>query len=83
MKQPTDDRRSLFDLGGEPCLPGQVTPAQPLPRVWHEVPAARFLSWTAAEQYAYCAARDENSALYADTDEDYMFYKRRAEMYRS
>lgn len=69
-------------VGGEPCSPGQVTPAQPLFE-WHDVPQARFLSWSEKEQFRYCAARDEHSALYADTDADYMFYKWRAELYRA
>lgn len=68
-------------VGGASCATGQVTPAQPLTE-WHEVPQARFLSWPDAMQCAYCAARDENSALYADTDADYLFYKWRSQLYK-
>jgi hypothetical protein len=33
---------------------------------WKEVPQARFLSWTPAEQLAYCAERDKDAAEHAD-----------------
>ena len=49
---------------------------------WHEVPAARFLSWTPREQLAYCAARDEHSALEAETPEEANWYRARAARYR-
>ncbi len=45
---------------------------------WREVPAARFLSWSPAMQYAYCAARDRDSAEHAENDEWRQFYLRRA-----
>ena len=37
---------------------------------WHEAPAALFLSWSAARQLSYCAARDRASAAEAETAED-------------
>ena len=50
---------------------------------WREVPAARFLSWSEAMQYAYCAARDENAMLDDDVSDWWMdFYAERAVAYR-
>jgi len=50
---------------------------------WREVPAALFLSWSEARQLAYCAARDEDSARRADTEAEAVWYRSRAEAYRS
>lgn len=50
---------------------------------WREVPQARFLSWPAAMQRAYCAARDRDSAEWAENDGWRRFYLERAENYRS
>ena len=50
---------------------------------WHEVPQARFLSWTDAERLAYCAARDTDSAASAEDDEWREFYQQRARMYET
>lgn len=36
-------------------------PSMPARGEWQEVPAARFLSWSPAEQLAYCLARDKAS----------------------
>jgi len=49
---------------------------------WQEIPAARFLSWTRREQLAYCAARDEDAALYCVPPEDPEWYRQRARSYR-
>ena len=49
---------------------------------WREVPQALFLSWSPARQLAYCAARDEDSVLSAESDEEILFYGRRAASYR-
>lgn len=49
---------------------------------WLEVPQARFLSWSAEMQLAYCAARDEDSATYDHEDVWKQFYLQRAETYR-
>lgn len=49
---------------------------------WQEVPQERFLSWTAAEQFAYCARRDESSALIADTSIEARWYLARADAYK-
>jgi hypothetical protein len=52
------------------------------PSPWHEVPQARFLSWSPQMQYAYCAARDLASAETAyERGEDPEFYQQRAESY--
>jgi len=50
--------------------------------VWREVPSALFNSWNDDRQLAYCAARDENAALYADNMDDAMFHQRRSQMYK-
>lgn len=51
---------------------------------WREVPQARFLSWPPEMQAAYCAARDDDSALSAASrGEDPEWYKQRARSYRS
>jgi hypothetical protein len=51
--------------------------------MWREVPQARFLSWSDAMQRAYCAARDEDAALHAESDDWAAFYRKRAAHYRS
>jgi hypothetical protein len=48
---------------------------------WKEVPQALFLSWPVRRQLAYCAARDEDAALHALSDEWRQFYLERAEYY--
>ena len=48
---------------------------------WQEVPQARFLSWTDAEQLAYCAARDRDSASHEDDPWWCAFYVERAQKY--
>ncbi len=48
---------------------------------WHEVPAARFLSWSAVAQFGYCRKRDLDSALRADNNDDAQFFLDRAKMY--
>ncbi len=51
---------------------------------WREVPQALFLSWSEPRQMAYCAARDDNSALLAiKLQEDPTFYQDRARAYRA
>ncbi len=51
--------------------------------VWQEIPQARFLSWSEEMQRAYCAARDDASALTAhERGEDPEFYRNRASVYR-
>ena len=49
---------------------------------WREVPQARFLSWSHEQQMAYCAARDMDSALWADNEDTAMWFLERAESYR-
>ena len=71
LKQP-----SLFDVP----TPTLVTQA-PLEE-WREIPQMLFLSWSAARQFAYCAARDEDSVLSAESDEEILFYGRRAASYK-
>lgn len=50
---------------------------------WQEVPAARFLSWTSAEQFLYCAKRDYDSAGNAEDLEWAEFYLTRATHYEA
>ena len=50
---------------------------------WREVPQALFLSWSEARQLSYCAARDEDSALDATSDEEMEWFLQRAMDYRS
>jgi hypothetical protein len=63
----------------------EVPPSEPLivdrPR-WREVPQALFLSWAPAMQLAYCAARDEDAALDATSDEEMEWLLERAMSYR-
>lgn len=55
---------------------------EPFDDEWQEVPQARFLSWSAAEQFAYCARRDESSALLADSPSEARWYLDRANAYK-
>jgi hypothetical protein len=77
-----------FDFGGEPCSqagesPAIVTECSDLPySTWREVPQALFLSWSPAMQLAYCARRDEDAILSAESDWWVVFYGRRMEGYR-
>lgn len=64
------------DAGGESGLL-QLSPASD----WQEVPQVRFLSWSPAMQAAYCAARDTDSAIYAESVEDAEWFIRRARIY--
>lgn len=48
---------------------------------WREVPAARFLSWPAAMQAAYCRDRDLDSAEHAENEGWTQFYLHRANTY--
>lgn len=80
-----DSRQPTFDFDGdttEVTCPSVHDAERLLPATWHEVPAARFLSWSDEMQRAYCAARDRDSALSAvGRGEDPAFYLRRAEFY--
>ena len=54
-----------------------------LPRsTWQEVPQALFESWSDARQLAYCALRDEDGALYANTLEEALWFQARGRSYR-
>jgi hypothetical protein len=84
------EQPSLFDFDAgcpaefDPQNIGGLGETMPSPAsIWQEVPQARYDSWPLAMQLAYCAARDENSAKYADSDEWREFYQERAESYRS
>lgn len=61
---------------------GKRSPVDLPPSTWREVPQARFLSWTPAEQMAYCAVRDEDSASHEASPTWLRFYIERAESYR-
>lgn len=81
----TDSLFDFDDLGGDPCVTndeggGQATASS---QEWHEVPQARFMSWPLAQQLAYCAARDIDSAAEADTLEEIEFFQQRARMYQA
>lgn len=79
-----------FDFGGieqEPATPPSVGigPADlnaGSASSWREVPAALYLSWSPQRQHAYCAARDEDAALHADTTIEAEWYLARARAYR-
>lgn len=53
-----------------------------VPSSWREVPQVVFDSWSHARQLAYCAARDDDAALYADGEEEAEWYRERARGYR-
>ena len=69
-------RQQTFSFDDEPEEP-------PVVDVWSEVPPARFLAWSNAEQLLYCAVRDENAALHADTLEEAAWYRQRAAGYQA
>jgi len=82
VEQPADAR---YPQQADPgSSPGPATTVQKtVQNEWHEVPQARFLSWSDDMQRAYCAARDDASALTArERGEDPEFYIKRAESYR-
>ena len=60
-------------------------PAPPAPKTFEDtVPQAVFLSWPSAMQYAYCAARDRDSATTAHLrGEDPSWYLERAKLYET
>lgn len=80
-----------FDFDGSsneaPAAPPQDTVTTemqvwtPAPSSWKEVPQARFLSWSDAEQNAYCAARDRDSADEAKDEESELFFLERSLSY--
>ena len=49
---------------------------------WEEVPQARFLSWSPEMQFAYCARRDQDSALRAESVEEFDWFTARAARYK-
>lgn len=55
----------------------------PAPSSVQDIPQALFLSWSDAMQLAYCARRDEDSAVHAENEEWRQFYLARAEGYRA
>jgi hypothetical protein len=55
--------------------------AEELPE-WHEVPAARFLSWSRGMQLQYCYKRDLDAALRAANDTEATFFLERAAGYK-
>jgi hypothetical protein len=69
---------SLFDDLEEHSEPEVVDRPQ-----WREAPQTLFLSWSEARQLAYCAARDEDAALDAMSDEEMEWFLERALSYRS
>lgn len=75
---------SLFDeLGSGTCPQGAGESPAHLPRsAWNEVPQETFLSWTWAEQLAYSAARDEDTAAHEDDPERREWFLRRAQLYK-
>lgn len=77
----------LFDFaddepdGGEKSESPRLAPDDDQPD-WEEVPQARFLSWSPAMQFAYCAARDEDAACRATTLPEFEWFMARAKSYR-
>ena len=69
-------RQQTFSFDDEPEEP-------PVVDAWSEVPPARFLAWSNAEQLLYCAVRDEDSASHADTPEEAAWYRQRAADYQA
>jgi hypothetical protein len=76
------EQPDLFDVdeeGGAPCPQAGESPAAT--SSWREVPQVLFDSWPEKQQLAYCAARDEDSARYAE-GEWRELYAARAATYR-
>lgn len=74
--KPEERHPSLFDAA-------ELQAQDDLPRsTWQEVPAALFNSWSDARQLAYCALRDEDGALYANTLEEALWFQARARSYK-
>lgn len=65
--------------GGRTACPGSIPGAAP---TWREVPQPLFLSWPESMQLAYCARRDEASALRADDAEETRWLLNRAKIYK-
>lgn len=66
-------------LQDEGLVPRVVGPTDSL---WREIPHEQFMAMTELEQLDYCARRDEDSARFADSDEDAKWYLWRAGLYR-
>lgn len=72
---------SLFDE--EDDVPAPAPQAEELPpSKWQEVPQAVFDSWSDARQFSYCAARDLDSALHAETLEEAQWFHERSKYYQ-
>lgn len=68
-------QHSLFDEGEDA--------QDDLPKsTWREVPQALFNSWGNERQLMYCAARDEDGALYANNMTEARWFAARAQSYR-
>jgi hypothetical protein len=72
---PVPARTVRADMPSDTMEAGERSP-------WREVPQALFLSWSPARQYAYCAARDEDSARCAYTDAEAEWFRQRARDYK-
>jgi hypothetical protein len=54
---------------------------EPEESTWQEVPQPRFLSWSPAMQYRYCAERDRDAAEHSDDYNEAMWFIERAKSY--
>jgi hypothetical protein len=70
------------DEGGASCQKGAEENSARAPQSdWHEVPLDTFLAWSEVQQLEYCAARDLDSAEFADNEHDMAFFLERAKWY--
>lgn len=80
MKGKPSEAQQTFDFGSEEET---IPPPMPVEEdAWSEVPQRRFFSWCDAEQWLYCAVRDEDAAAHADTAEQAAWYRQRAKGYQ-
>lgn len=68
--------RTLFDE------PEELHSNRPTDSLWRECPLEVFLAMSELQQLDYCARRDEDSARFADSEEDAAWYRARAKWYR-
>lgn len=89
------DEPSLFDVdedqvialgddvdGGAPCTKGGgENPPRAPQSEWREVSLDVFLHWSEKQKLEYCAARDLDSAEFADNETDMQWFLERAKWY--
>ena len=62
---------------------GESRGVRPTDSLWRECKLEEFVVMSETEQLDYCARRDEDSARFADTEEDAAWYRERAAWYRN